>query len=158
MPPKKAKRTCALDLGDVRVGVAIDDELGMYAHPKGVLAARPRPDLLRALAALVKDQDVGRFVIGLPLDMSGGEGEAARKARILAQDIADATGCAVELWDERLTTVQARRMLEASEVPGHRRKGAKKSGRTVKERIDEASAVTILEAWLDAKREHDGHA
>lgn len=153
---RRKRRTCALDLGDVRVGVAIDDELGMYAHPKGVLAARPRPELLRALAALVTDQNVGRFVIGLPLDMSGGEGEAARKARLLAQDIADATGCEVELWDERLTTVQARRALAASEVPGRRRG---KGTRSVKERIDEASAVTILDAWLGAKREAgDGDA
>ncbi len=146
---RKAKRTCALDLGDVRVGVAIDDELGMYAHPKGVLAARPRPALLRALAELVEEHGVGRFVVGLPLDMSGGEGERARKARLVAQEIADATGCAVELWDERLTTVQARRALEASEVPGHRR--GKKGTRSVKERIDEASAVTILQAWLDGR-------
>ncbi|CAN5228358.1 Holliday junction resolvase RuvX [soil metagenome] len=149
---KRIRRTCALDLGYVRVGVAIDDDLRMYAHPKGVLAARPRPELFRALADLVRDQDVGRFIIGLPLDMSGGEGEAARKARILAQEIADATGCAVELWDERLTTVQARRALTASEVPGRSRG---KSKRTIKHRIDEASAVTILEAWLDAQRKGD---
>lgn len=137
------------------MGVAIDDELGAYAHPKGVLDARPRPALLASLASLVRDEGIGRFVVGLPLDMKGGEGDAARKARLIAQEIADATGCDVELWDERLTTVQARRALEASEVPGRSRG---KSTRSVKARIDEASAVTILQAWLDARRGPDGDA
>lgn len=137
----KRGRTCALDLGGVRVGVAIDDELGAFAHPRGTLDGRKRPELLRALVALVQAEGITRFVVGLPLDMRGGEGDAAKKARSLAQAIADATGCDVELWDERLTTVEARRALAASEVHGAR----------AKERIDEASAVTILQAWLDQR-------
>jgi len=80
--------------------------------------------------------------VGLPLDMKGGEGDAARKARVIAQEIADATGRDVELLDERLTTVQARRALEASEVHGRKQKAL----------IDEASATAILQAWLDARR------
>jgi putative Holliday junction resolvase len=73
--------------------------------------------------------------------MKGGEGDSARKARDLAQEISDATGLPVELWDERLTTVEARRNLAASEVHGAKAKA----------RIDEASAVTILQAWLDRR-------
>ena len=111
------------------------------AHPRGVLSARDRPKLLRDLTKLADDEGIVRFVVGLPLDMKGGEGDAARKARGLAQEIADATGRDVELLDERLTTVQARRSLEASEV----------FGRKQKERIDEASATAILQAWLDAR-------
>jgi putative Holliday junction resolvase len=136
-----AGRTCALDLGGARVGVAIDDELASMAHPRGVLDGRDRPKLLRDLAKMAADEGITRFIVGLPLDMKGGEGEAARKARGLAQEIADATGCDVELLDERLTTVQARRSLEASEV----------FGRKQKERIDEASATAILQAWLDGQ-------
>ena len=134
-------RTCALDLGGVRVGVAIDDELGMMAHPRGVLDGRKRDALVASLVALVREEEIVRFVVGLPLDMKGGEGDSARKARDIAQAIADATGCDVELWDERLTTVQARRALATSEV----------HGRKAKARIDEASAVMILQAWLDAR-------
>jgi putative Holliday junction resolvase len=137
----KRGRTCALDLGGARVGVAIDDELGSMAHPRGALDARDRQRLLRELTALADDEDVERFVVGLPLDMKGGEGEAARKARGLAQEIADATGREVELLDERLTTVQAKRSLDASEV----------KGRKQRERIDEAAATAILQAWLDAR-------
>lgn len=138
---RKGKRVCALDLGAVRVGVAVSDELGLMAHPRGALAAKPRPALLAALKELVTEDKITRIVIGLPLDMRGSEGEAARRARLTAQDIADATGCDVELWDERLTTVEAQRALTASGL----------RGKKARERIDEASAVTILQAWLDQR-------
>jgi putative Holliday junction resolvase len=125
-----------------RVGLAIDDELGSMAHPRGVLDGHDQAKLLRDLAAFADAEGVTRFIVGLPLDMKGGEGEAARKARALAQKIADATGRDVELLDERLTTVQARRALEASEVRGKKQR----------ERIDEASATAILQGWLDGRR------
>ena len=112
------------------------------AHPRGVIDGRDRAHLLRELKKLADDEGITRFVVGLPLDMKGGEGDAARKARGIAQEIADATGRDVELLDERLTTVQARRALEASEVHGKKQKA----------RIDEASATAILQAWLDARR------
>lgn len=134
-------RVCALDLGAARVGVAVADELGFMAHPRGVLAARPRPALLSALKDLVRGESITRIIVGLPLDMRGTEGEAARRARELAQAIADATSCDVELVDERLTTVQAQRALTAS---GLKRQKARA-------RIDEASAVEILQAWLDRR-------
>ena len=137
-PPRKA--VCALDLGAVRIGVAVTDELGLMAHPRGALAAKPRPAFLAALKELVDEERIGRIVVGFPLDMRGTEGEAARRARELAQAIADATGCDVELFDERLTTVQAQRALTASGL----------KGKKARARIDEAAAVAILQAWLDA--------
>jgi putative Holliday junction resolvase len=138
---KPRKAVCALDLGAVRVGVAITDELGMMAHPRGALAAKPRPAFLAALKELVQAENVGRIVVGFPLDMRGTEGEAARRARDTAQAIADATACDVELFDERLTTVQAQRALTDSGL----------KGKKARARIDEASAVAILQAWLDAR-------
>ncbi len=139
-------RTVALDLGKARVGVAIDDELGSMAHPRGALDARDRKALLAALKTLADEEDVARFVVGLPLDMTGGEGIPAREARAMAKVIADATGRPVELWDERLTTVQAQRSLAASEV----------RGRKARARIDEAAACAILQSWLDARRSRRG--
>lgn len=139
--PRVRRRTCALDLGAARVGLAVDDELGLMAHPRGILEARPRPRFLADLAAFVEREHVRRVIVGFPLDMRGVEGEAARRARGLAQEIADATGCDVELVDERLTTVQAKRALSASEVFGQKARA----------RIDEASAVEILQSWLDAR-------
>lgn len=132
---------CALDLGAARIGVAVSDDLGVMAHPRGAFAARPRPAFLAALAALVAEEKIGRIIVGFPLDLRGTEGEAARRARRLAQEIADATDCDVELFDERLTTVQAQRSLTDSGL-------TRKESRA---HIDEASAATILQAWLDAR-------
>jgi putative Holliday junction resolvase len=140
---KARKAVCALDLGAARIGVALTDDLGLMAHPRGVFAARPRPAFLAALKALVEAEGIRRIVVGFPLDMRGTEGEAARRARTLAQVIADTTGCDVELFDERLTTVEAKRALTASGV----------TGRKARAHIDEASAVTILQAWLDLRAE-----
>jgi putative Holliday junction resolvase len=141
VPPRFA-RTCALDLGSVRVGVAVDDGLALLAHPRGALDARDEKALLEALRTLADDEGVGRFVVGLPLDMHGGEGASAKKARAMAQRIADATGRTVEMWDERLSTVQAKRALDDSGV----------RGRKARRHIDEAAACVILQSWLDARR------
>ena len=140
MAPKG--RTIALDPGKARVGIAIDDDLGLMAHPRGHLDGRDRKGLLASLKTLADEEGAVRFVVGLPLDMHGGEGTAARASRELAQQVADATGREVELWDERLTTVQAQRSLRASEV----------SGKKARARIDEAAACAILQGWLDARR------
>jgi putative Holliday junction resolvase len=141
-PSRPLRRTCALDLGSVRVGVAIDDDLGLLAHPRATLDARDQSALLEALRAFAHEHDVVRFVVGLPLDMRGGEGAAARRARAMAQRVADATGRPVELWDERLTTVQAQRELAANAL----------RGKKARERIDAAAACAILQSWLDARR------
>ncbi len=111
------------------------------AHPRGTLDGRNVKALLERLGSLADEQDVVRFVVGLPLDMTGGEGTAAREARVMAQRIADATGRLVELWDERLTTVQAARELAASEL----------RGKKARARVDEAAACAILQSWLDAR-------
>lgn len=138
----KLERVCALDLGAARIGVAIADELGFMAHPRGVFAAKPQPAFLAALAELVKEERITKIVVGFPLDMRGTEGEAARRTRHIAQAIADKTGCDVELVDERLTTRQAQRAITAS---GLKREKARA-------RIDEAAAVEILQTWLDERR------
>jgi putative holliday junction resolvase len=135
-------RTCALDLGRARIGVAIDDDLGMMAHPRGTLDPRDRKALLAELGRMADEQRIVRFVVGLPLRLTGQEGPEAREARHIAQQIADATGREVELWDERLTTVQAQRSLRASEV----------RGKKARAHIDEAAACAILQSWLDARR------
>ncbi|MCL2777586.1 MAG: Holliday junction resolvase RuvX [Polyangiaceae bacterium] len=135
------RRIGALDLGAVRVGVALSDELGLLAHPHGCLAAKPRAKLLEALSDLVVAENVGKLIVGFPLDMLGTEGEAARRTRNLAQAIANATNLEVVLFDERLSTEEAYTALLASEIVGVKARA----------RIDEASATIILQAWLDAR-------
>lgn len=135
------KKVCALDLGSARVGVALSDDLRMFAHPHQMLPGKPEPALLDALARLVAEEGIERFVVGLPVDMRGGEGDAARRVRHFAQKLADRTACEIDLWDERLTTVQAKRALDASGVAGRKQRAL----------IDNASACTILQAWLDQR-------
>jgi putative Holliday junction resolvase len=135
-------RTLGLDLGGARCGVAIDDELGRMAHPRPNLESRDRKALVAALVTLAKEQGVTRFVIGLTVEMSGLEGRAAERVRTFAQHLADESGLPVELCDERLTTVEASRALRESGL----------DARAQREVIDAASAVTILQSWLDARR------
>jgi putative Holliday junction resolvase len=139
-------RTIGLDLGKARVGVAVDDELGLMAHPRGVLPGRDRRALGVAIAALAREEGATRIVIGLPVDMRGHEGDAAKRARKDAQDLADKTGLTVELWDERMTTLEAARALTSSGVRGEK----------ARRRIDEAAAVAILQSWLDARAHSEG--
>ena len=132
-------RVAAIDLGKVRVGLAVSDELGVLAHPRANLDGRDAKKLLAELASLATAEGIERFVIGHPLDMKGGEGDAAQRARRFAQRLADSTGRDVELFDERLTTTEAHRKLRDGGT--NARKG--------KDKVDGAAAAVILQAWLD---------
>jgi putative Holliday junction resolvase len=134
----KKRAVLALDPGKARVGVAVSDELGILAHPRPPLDASDRKKLLAAIAEIAKEENVGRVLVGLPLDMSGATGPSAKRAMTFAQAVADATGLDVELVDERLTTVEAARRLKEAEADK-----AKK--------IDGAAAALLLQAWLERK-------
>ena len=137
-----AMRVAALDLGTVRVGFAVSDDLGMMAHPRPPIDGQDRKGLLVRLGNLAKEEEIDRFVVGLPLDRLGEEGPAAQRAIVFAEEVARATGCEVELQDERFTTVQAHRRL---------REGGNKTRKT-RQRIDSASACVLLQSWLDGHR------
>ncbi|MCU0692161.1 MAG: Holliday junction resolvase RuvX, partial [Polyangiaceae bacterium] len=132
-------RVAAVDLGKVRVGLAVTDELGLMAHPRPALDGRNRRALLARLVELVHDEQVELFVVGLPLDPSGRDGPAAREARAFAAQVEQATSVPVELWDERFTTVEAQRRL----------RDAGRNARSSRQRIDSAAACVLLQAWLD---------
>lgn len=134
-------RAAGIDYGSVRVGLAVADELGLLAHPRGFLQARPSGRLFEALRHLVADEGVGLFVVGLPKSMSGLEGPASRRVRKFAEELKQRTGVGVELWDERLTTVQARARLREQGV----------NDRDARSRIDSASAAVLLQCWLDGQ-------
>lgn len=139
--PSNAARVLAIDLGKARAGVAVSDELGLYAHTRPPIDARNRKALLAALAELARAEGVRRFLIGLPLEMTGEHGPAARRALAFAQQLADATGLEVEVVDERLTTVEASRQLSASGIEGRRQKS----------KVDGVAAAVILQSWLDRR-------
>ncbi len=115
----------------------------MGAHPVGIVERRALKDDLEAIAAMLRDRDVSAIVVGLPLNMDGSEGPAARGARRFAEQLASGLGVSVELFDERLTSFEARERL--ADMPA--RKGARKTG------LDALAAVVILEGWMQANPE-----
>jgi putative Holliday junction resolvase len=84
MTKRELPRVLAIDLGKARVGVAVTDELGLMAHTRPFLDGKSRKALLRALAELGREDHIQRFLVGLPLEMSGREGPAARRALAFA--------------------------------------------------------------------------
>ncbi len=130
----------ALDLGRRRIGVAVTDAALMGAHPVGIVERRALKHDLEAIAAMIRDRGVSTIVVGLPLNMDGIEGRAARGARRFAASIADALGLTVEMFDEPLTSFEARERL--AEMPA--KKGARKTA------LDALAAVVILEGWMQA--------
>lgn len=132
-----------VDVGSARVGVAASDANGTFAHPVRTLPRDEQRDSdLALLTALVDELEAIEVVVGLPLLLSGREGEAARLARAYAVSLAARLGTVtVRLVDERLTTVDAHRRLRDSGVPG---RGQRKV-------IDQAAAVIILQTALDTE-------
>jgi putative transcription antitermination factor YqgF len=127
-------RVLALDYGSARCGCALSDPTGILATPiEPVLRAGTRRGIGR-LAELVRERDVARVVVGLPLAMSGGDTAQTEEARAFAARLAERLGpeVPVELYDERLTTVQAQRDPAGTAS------------------LDSRAAAHLLDAWLAA--------
>lgn len=133
-----------VDVGEVRVGLAVSDPAGMLALPVATLVrdATGGEDL-ETIVREVLDRSAIEVVVGLPRTLSGAEGVAAQRARGYARDLhGRLSGVPVRLWDERLTTVDAHRALRESGVAGRRQRQS----------VDQAAAVLILQSALDAER------
>jgi len=138
----KQARVLALDLGKRRIGLALSDELGLTAQGLPTLErTNIREDLAR-LSQLAAEKNVSLILIGNPMHMSGQEGRQAEHAREFGARLEAATGLPVEFWDERLTTVQAQRVLRESGVSIEKRAKA----------VDRLAAVILLESYLDSLR------
>jgi len=141
---KAGGRLLAVDWGERRIGLALSDETQTLAQPLATLTRRAgkRFPMAQLLEQVTRHQVVG-IVVGLPLDESGGEGDAAHAARALAGDIKGRVGeLEVTMWDERMTTA---RVLAAV-----REMGGKTRGR--KEDVDAMAAALLLQHYLDSKR------
>jgi len=134
----EAGRILGLDLGDVRIGVAISDADRRLALPLGTVHTGAPSDL-RAIASLVREHEVTLVVVGHPLLLSGKAGARARHAEAFAEALGGFLGMPVVLHDERLTTVEADRAL--------REAGA--SGRDRRRVVDRSAAAILLQAYLD---------
>jgi putative Holliday junction resolvase len=135
-------RVLAVDPGAVRVGLALSDEGGSLATPHSTLAAGP--GLAQRIAVVAGEAGAEAVIVGLPRRLDGTEGPEAEAARALADDIAAASGLAVELWDERFTSVMAESALVSSRPRRGRRQAAVR-----REATDRVAAAVLLQSYLD---------
>ena len=133
-----------VDVGSVRVGLAASDPGGILATPiRTIVRDLSSGSDQVAIEAVVLERDVLEVVVGLPRSLSGGEGPAAEEARSYAKTLAARLApVPVRLIDERLTTIDAHRQLRDSGVPGRAQRAV----------VDQAAAVLILQAALDAEK------
>ena len=136
-------RVMALDVGKVRVGVALSDPLGYTAQPLLTLWRKSRGEDLRSLLRLIRRHEVAEIVVGNPLHMSGDVSPWAAKVQEFAKELHVRSGLPVHLWDERLSSVAAHEILDEA---GHDRQDRKHL-------IDQVAAVVILRGWMEAKEE-----
>ena len=138
------KRKVALDVGDVRIGVAVSDMLGITANPRETYV-RKKDDIYADIVYFceyAKKEDADAFVLGLPKNMDGTEGDRAAVTRQFGDMLEQASGLDVLYQDERLTTVSAERMLIDADVRRDKRKKV----------IDKVAATIILQSYLDSHR------
>jgi putative Holliday junction resolvase len=135
-------RVLAIDYGKRRVGLALSDPTRTLATGLPTLERRPGQSLADAIAAIVLEREAAEVVVGLPLNMSGTAGARAEEVRRFADEIAQRISIPVHLWDERLSTVRAQRVLRDAGV----------DARAGKARVDRMAAVLILQNYLDHLR------
>ncbi len=135
-------RIMGLDLGDKTIGIAVSDPLGWTAQSVEVIRRKESiKDELKRLRELIEQYQVEMIVLGLPRNMNGTLGERGQKTLKYADVIKDKIGLPVEMWDERLSTVSAERILIDADVSRAKRK----------KNIDKMAAAIILQGYLDFK-------
>ena len=132
----KPARLMALDVGSRRTGVAVSDELGLYAHARPALKGGTRA-LLDALPTLVAGEAIDEVVVGLPLALSGEDSPQTAATRAFVERLRERLNVPVTTWDERLSSVEAARYVPS----GRHRDGT----------LDSAAAALLLQAVLDSR-------
>ena len=132
----------SVDFGQARTGIAVCDRSELLASPVTVIQEKYVPALIEKIAALAAEKQAERIVVGLPVNMNGTEGESARNARRFADDLHTASGLPVDMLDERCTTMEAHRFLNATNTRGKKRKAV----------VDAVSAVIILDNYLARRK------
>ena len=133
-------RILALDHGTKRIGVAVSDELKLIAQPLEYISAEPFADFLARLKELLREKEVELILVGLPRNMDGTYGPAALKVQAFIAALKSALTVPIKTWDERLTSVQANRLLIEGEVRREKRK----------EKVDKMAAAILLQSYLDS--------
>lgn len=132
----------AVDYGDARTGLAICDEMEMLASPVGVISEWNSERVIEKASEEAKKNGAKLIVVGLPRNMDGTEGARAEACRRFAENLEKLSGIAVELWDERRTTITAHQIMNETNVRGKKRKSV----------IDAVAATVILESYLEFRK------
>lgn len=132
----------SVDYGDTRTGVAICDKREILASPVTVITEKYRPNLIKKLIEVINERKPELIVVGLPKNMDGSCGERCEKCIEFANELKEATGIEIDMWDERLTTVSAYRALNEADF----------HGKKTRQVIDAVAAVTILQDYLARRK------
>lgn len=135
-------RVLGLDVGARRIGVAVSDELGITAQGLATLQRKNKKHDFAHFYRVIREYNVGEIVVGLPLRMSGAEGTQAEKIQLFADDLRKHFKLPVHLWDERLTSAEANRLLREMDLSIEKRGQA----------VDRMAAILILQSWMDSHR------
>ena len=141
VPRSQTGRILGLDVGARRIGVAVSDPLGLTAQGLATLQRRNRRFDLAEIRKLLEEYEVQQIVVGNPLRMTGQSGTQAEKMATFAAQLRQAFSIPVHLWDERLSTAEAHRLLDETDIRDSRRRQV----------IDKMAAVLILQSFLDAR-------
>lgn len=134
-------RILGLDVGSRRIGVAVSDPLGITAQGLETIQRQNKRLDFAELEKVLRQYEVTEIVVGYPLRMSGAEGVQAEKMQLFAEELRRRFRLPVHLWDERLSSAQANRLLRETEMSIKRRG----------EVVDQMAAVLILQSWMEAR-------
>ncbi len=134
-------RILGLDVGSRRIGVAVSDPLGITAQGLETLQRRTKRHDFDHLQRVIQEYDVRQIVVGLPLRMSGAEGIQSDKMQVFAEELRKRFRLPVHLWDERLTSAEANRLLRETDLSIEKRGKA----------VDRMAAVLILQGWMEGR-------
>ena len=138
-------RMIGLDIGSQTIGVAISDELGVTAQALKTIRRRSKQEDLQELSSLISQFEIGKIVVGLPLNMDGSQGKQAERVLAWCETLQQTLQIPVVTWDERLTTVSASKILLEADLSRKKRKKV----------IDQVAAAIILQGYLDQSRNPD---
>lgn len=139
---RTAGRILGLDVGARRIGMAVSDPLGITAQGIETMQRRNKRADFELLRIVIREYHVKEIVVGLPLRMSGAEGIQSDKMRVFAGELRKRFKLPVHLWDERLTSAEANRLLRETELSIEKRGKA----------VDRMAAVLILQGWMEKSR------
>jgi len=146
--PSLKPRILGLDVGSKTIGIAVSDPLGITAQGLQTIRRKNKRLDFEQLGRIVGEYQIAEIVVGYPLRLSGNEGTQSEKIQHFAEDLRVRFGLPVHLWDERLTSSQANRILREADL------SIKKRG----EAVDRMAAVLILQNWMEAREVAERHA